>query len=53
MLKDMQMTCLLAVEKFLNTVSGLTQWALHSVETWCDGHSLSVNPDKNGLITFT
>jgi hypothetical protein len=45
--------CLLAVGKFPNTVSGLTQWALHSVETWYDGHGLSVNPDKTGLVAFT
>jgi hypothetical protein len=45
--------CLLAVGKFLNTVSGLMQWALHSVEGWCGEHGLSVNPDKTGLIAFT
>jgi hypothetical protein len=44
---------LLAVGKFPNTVPGLMQWALHSVEVWCDRHGLSVNPDKNGLFTFT
>jgi hypothetical protein len=49
----MQITCLLAVGKFLNTVSGLMQWALHSVEAWCDGHGLSENPDKTGLVAFT
>jgi hypothetical protein len=53
MFKDMQITCLLAVGKFPNTVSGLMQCALHSVEVWCDGHGLSVNPDKTGLVTFT
>jgi hypothetical protein len=45
--------CPLAVGKFLNTVFGLMQWALHSVEVWCDGHGLSVNPDKTGLVAFT
>jgi hypothetical protein len=45
--------CLLAVGKFPNTVSGLVQWALHTVETWCDGLGLSVNPNKTGLVAFT
>ena len=31
--KVMQMTCLLAVGKFLNTVLGLMQWALLTVES--------------------
>jgi len=44
--------CLLAVGKFTNTVSGLIQWALHTVEAWCDGHGLSFNPDKTGLVAF-
>jgi hypothetical protein len=41
------------VGKFPNTVSGLMQWALHFVEVWCDGHGLSVNPNKTGLVAFT
>jgi hypothetical protein len=45
--------CLLAVGKFPNTVSGLIQWALCTVEAWCDELSLSVNPDKPGLVAFT
>ena len=45
--------CLLAVSKFPNTVSGLMQWALSTVETWCNEGRLSVNPDKTGLIAFT
>jgi hypothetical protein len=45
--------CLLAVGKFPNTISGLIQWALHTVETWCDGLGPSVNPDKTGLVAFT
>jgi hypothetical protein len=45
--------CLLAVGKFPNTVSGLIQWALYTVEMWCDKIGLSVNPDKTGLVTFT
>jgi hypothetical protein len=45
--------CLLAVGKFPNTVSGLTQLALITVETWCNVVSLSVNPDKTGLVAFT
>jgi len=31
---------------------GLIQWALHTVETWCDEVQLSVNPDKTGLVVF-
>jgi hypothetical protein len=45
--------CLLAVGKFPNTVSGLIQWALSTVETWCNEVGLSVNPDKIGLVAFT
>ena len=45
--------CLLAVGKFPNTVSGLTQWALHTVEMWCDELGLLVKPDKTGLVAFT
>jgi len=45
--------CLLAVGKFPNTVSGLMQWALLTVETWCNKVGLSVNPDKTGLVAFT
>ena len=45
--------CLLAVGKFPNTVSGLIQWALHTVELWCGGLGLLVNPDKTGLVAFT
>ena len=51
--KDMRVTCLLAVGKFPNTVSGLIQWATHTVEEWCSGLCLSVNPDKTGLVPFT
>jgi hypothetical protein len=40
-------------KKFPNTVSGLTQWVLHTVEAWCTGHGLSINPDKTGLFAFT
>jgi hypothetical protein len=43
----------LAVGKFPNTVSGLMQWALLTVETWCNEVGLSVNPDKTGLVAFT
>ena len=35
-LKDMQMTCLLMLGKFPNTISRLIQWAIHTVEMWCD-----------------
>ena len=51
--KHAQMTCLLALGKFLNTVSGLMQWALPTVEVRCNEVGLSVNPDKTGLVTFT
>jgi ADP-ribose pyrophosphatase YjhB (NUDIX family) len=44
--------CLLAVGKFPNTVSGIIQWSLHTVETWCDELGLSVNPDKTRLAAF-
>jgi hypothetical protein len=44
---------LLAVGKFPNTVSGLMQWVLHSVEGWCDEHGLTVNLGKTGLVAFT
>jgi len=27
--------------------------ALHTVELWCGGLRLSVNPDKTGLVAFT
>jgi hypothetical protein len=40
------------VGKFPNTVSGLIQWALLSVEGWCNEHSLTVNPGKTGLVAF-
>ena len=45
--------CLLAVGKFPNTVSRLIQWAFSIVEVWCAELSLSVNPDKIGLVAFT
>jgi len=45
--------CLLAVGKFPNTVSGLIQWALHTVELRCRRPGLLVNPDKTGIFTFT
>jgi len=45
--------CLLAVGNLPYTVSGLIQWALHTVESWCGGLGLSVNPDKTGLVAFT
>jgi len=45
--------CLLAVGKFPNMVSGLMQWALRTIETWCNEVGLSVNPDKTELVAFT
>jgi hypothetical protein len=35
------------------TVSGLMQWALSTIEIWCNEVGLSVNPDKTGLVAFT
>jgi hypothetical protein len=29
------------------------QWALSTIEIWCNKFGLSVNPDKTGLIAFT
>ena len=43
---------LLVVGKFPYTVSGLIQWALHTVEL-CGGLDLSFNPDKTGFVAFT
>jgi hypothetical protein len=45
--------CLLAVGKFPNTVSGLIQWNLHTLEVWCDELGPLVNTDKTGLLAFT
>jgi hypothetical protein len=45
--------CLLVVGKFPNMVSELVQWALHTVEMWCDELGLLVNPDKTGQVAFT
>jgi hypothetical protein len=44
--------CLLAIGKFPNSVSGLIQWALDTVEEWCSEHGLTVNPDKTGLVVL-
>jgi hypothetical protein len=44
---------LLAVGKFANTVSGLIQWDVHTVEAWCDELGPSVNPVKTGRVAFT
>ena len=41
------------MRKFPSTVSGLIQWALHTVEIWRDKVGLSVNPNKTELIVFT
>ena len=45
--------CLLAVEKFPNTVSELMKRALHTVDTWCGSIGSSVNPEKIDLLIFT
>ena len=45
--------CLLVVGKFPNMILGLIQWALHTVEMWCEEVGLLVNPDKTGLVVFT
>jgi hypothetical protein len=44
--------CLLAVQKFPNSVLGLVQWALDIVDTWCNEVRLLVYPDKPGLDAF-
>ena len=44
--------CLLAVGKFPNTVSGLIQGTLCTVEVWCGELGLSFNSEKTGLIAF-
>jgi hypothetical protein len=44
---------LLAVEKLPDAVSGLIQWALRTVEMWCDVVGLLVHPDQPGLVVFT
>jgi hypothetical protein len=44
------MACLLTAGNFPNTVSGVMQWALHTVQTWCDEIELPVNPDKPELV---
>jgi hypothetical protein len=44
--------CLLVVGKFPNTISGLIQWALHTVEIGCNEVRLSVNPDKTWHVAF-
>ena len=45
--------CLLAVEKFPNTVSRLRQWVLCTVQTWCDEVGLLVNHNKTEFVVFT
>ena len=45
--------CLLAVGKFPNMVSELMQWALSTIEIWCNEVGLLVNPGKTGLVAFT
>ena len=44
--------CLLVEGKFPNTVSGLMQWARHTVETRYKEVGLSVNPDKTEIVVF-
>ena len=39
--------------KIPNTVSGLIQWALYTVELWCGGLGVSVHSDKTGIFAFT
>jgi len=43
----------LGVGKFPNTVSGLMQWALLTIETWCNEVGLSVKFDKTGIFALT
>jgi hypothetical protein len=51
--KAMQMTFVFQRWGNSQTVSGLIQWALHTVETWCDEVGLLVIPEKTGLVVFT
>jgi hypothetical protein len=41
------------VGKFPNTISGLMERALHTVETWCDEVGLLANRDKTELVNCT
>jgi hypothetical protein len=45
--------CLFAVGKFPNTMSGLTQWALLTVQTRCNEVGLLLYPNKTELVVFT
>ena len=45
-------TCLLAVGKFPNTVSGLMQWALSTAGIWRNEVGQSVNTDESGLVSY-
>jgi len=45
--------CLHMVRKFPNTICGLMQTVLRTIETWCDKVGLSANPDKTGPVDFT
>ena len=39
--------------KFESVLCNLMQTALHTVENWCNEHTLSVNPHKTELVLFT
>jgi len=51
--KVMQMTFVFLWWENSQTVSGLMQWALLTIETWCNKVGLLVNPDNTELIVFT
>jgi hypothetical protein len=46
-------TAILIHGKFLTTVSECLQTALYTVQRWCEGTSLSINPNKTVIIPFT
>jgi len=45
--------CLLAVGKFPKAVSGLMQWALYTIQSWCNEGGVLVNPDKTEFVVCT
>ena len=51
--KVMQMTFVFLWWENFQTVLGLMQWALLTIEKWCNKVGLLVNPDNTELIVFT
>jgi hypothetical protein len=51
---DRPTACFLAAAgNFSKPVLEFMQWALHTLEAWCDEVGLSVNLDKTELVVFT